>query len=148
VEAFRSIVLRRKNVMATTADDTGVERARKTYEAFASGDMATVSEMLAPDTVWHILGHSSLAGDYKGKEAVFGFFKQLMERTNSTFRLEVHDILANDHHGTSLVTERAERNGKKLESRAVHVTHPDSEGRIKEFWAFQEDQAATDEFWA
>jgi uncharacterized protein len=109
--------------------------------------MKTVSELIADDTVWHILGQSQLAGDYKGKEAVFGFFGKLMDLSGGTFRLEVHDILANDEHGATLVTERAERNGKSWVSRAVHVTHPDSEGRVKEFWAFQEDQRAADQFW-
>jgi hypothetical protein len=46
-----------------------------------------------------------------------------------------------------LVTEHAERNGKKWESRAVQVIHTDSDGRIQEFFAFQEDQRATDAFW-
>ena len=134
--------------MATTAQHANVERARRAYSAFAAGDMTTVRELIADDTVWHILGHSPMAGDYKGKDAVFGFFGQLMARTDGTFRIEVHDVLANDEHGITLVTERAERNGKSWVSRAVHVTHPDSEGRVREFWAFQEDQAASDAFWA
>jgi uncharacterized protein len=134
--------------MATTAQHPNVERARRNYKAFAVGDMAAVREQMTDDTVWHILGHAALAGDYKGIDAVFDFFRQLMERSGGTFRIEVHDILSNDDHGIALVTERAERNSKKWESRAVHVTHPDSEGRIKEFWAFQEDQAAADAFWS
>ena len=134
--------------MATTAQHVNVERARKAYDAFGRGDMATVGELMTDDTVWHILGHGPLAGDYKGKDAVFGFFGKLMELTGGSFKLEIHDILADDEHGVTLVTERAERNGKKWVSRAVHVTHPDSEGRTKEFWAFQEDQAAADAFFA
>ena len=134
--------------MATTAQHVNVERARRAYDAFGRGDMATVSELMAEDTVWHILGQGPLAGDYKGKEAVFGFFGKLMELTGGSFKLEIHDSLANDEHGVALVTERAERNGKKWVSRAVHITHPDSEGRTKEFWAFQEDQAAADAFFA
>lgn len=50
-----------------------VERARRADKAFSAGDMTTVRELTAEDTVWHILGRSPLAGDYKGKEAVFGF---------------------------------------------------------------------------
>ena len=137
-----------RSLMATTAQHTNVQRARRAYEAFGAGDMATVSELIADNTVWHILGHGPLAGDYKGKDAVFGFFGKLMERSGGTFKLEIHDVLANDEHSTVLVTERAEKDGKKWESRAVHVIHTDSEGRNKEFWAFQEDQVASDAFWA
>jgi ketosteroid isomerase-like protein len=133
--------------MATTTQHVNVERVRRAYDAFAAADMATLSDLIADDSVWHILGRGPLAGDYKGKDAVFGFFGKLMELSGGTFKLDVHDILANDEHSTVLVTERANKDGKSWESRAVHVSHIDSEGRNKEFWAFQEDQAAADAFW-
>jgi len=133
--------------MTTTAQHVNVQNLRRAYDAIAAKDMATVSELIADDTVWHIRGHSHLAGDYQGKDAVFGFLGKLTERTGGTFRLEIHDILANDEHSIGLVTEFAERDGKKWVSRAVHVIHTDEDGRIKEFWAIQEDQAAADAFW-
>jgi hypothetical protein len=134
--------------MATTAQHANVQQARRAYEAFDKGDMATVSELLADDIVWHVGGNGPLAGDYKGKDAVFGFFGKLMQLTGGTFKLKVHDILANDEHSVTLVRETAEKDGKKWDSNAVHITHPDSEGRVKEFWAFQENQVAADEFFA
>ena len=133
--------------MATTATNVNLENLRRAYKAFSAGDMETIGGLIADDTVWHIFGHHHLAGDLKGKAAVFEFFGKLMAETGGTFRLEVHDVIANDEHSIGLVTERAEKDGKKWESRAVHVIHTDSEGRNKEFWAFQEDQAAEDAFW-
>ena len=134
--------------MATTAQHANVQRARQGYEAFSKGDMATISELLADDVVWHVGGSSPISGDYKGKDAVFGFFGKLMELTGGTFKIEVHDILANDGHTVTMVRETAEKAGKKFDSKAVHITHPDSEGRIKEFWGFEENQAEADEFFA
>lgn len=134
--------------MATTATNVNLESLRRAYKAFSAGDMATLNELMTDDTVWHILGHNPLSGDYKGKDAVFGFFGKLMELSGGTFKVEVHDTLANDEHSIGLVTESAERNGKKWKSRAAHVVHADSDGRTREFWAFQEDQADTDAFWA
>jgi ketosteroid isomerase-like protein len=134
--------------VATTATNVNLENLRRSYKAFGAGDMGTLSELLSDETVWHILGRNPLSADYKGKDAGFGFFGKLMERSGGTFKLEVHDTLANGDHSIGLVTETAVRNGKKWESRAVHVIHSDSDGRNKEFWAFHEDQAATDAFWA
>ena len=134
--------------MATTAQHPNVERARRNYEATAAGDLGVLRAQMSDEIVWHIFGNSPVSGDYKGKDAVFGFLGQIMQLSGGTFRIEIHDILANENHTTALVTERAERNGKKWESRAVHVVHPDSAGRIKEFWAFQEDTAAADAFWS
>jgi ketosteroid isomerase-like protein len=138
----------RRMPMATTAQHANIQRSKRAYEAFGKGDMATVSDLLADDVLWHVGGSSPLAGDYKGKDAVFGFFGKLVEMTGGTFKLEVHDILANDEHSFTLLTATAERNGKKLDTRQVHVTHPDSEGRVKEFWAFDENQAASDQFYS
>lgn len=134
--------------MATTAQHVNVERGRRNYEAFAKGDMATIRESMTDDVLWHIFGHSPLSGDYRGKDAVFGFFGKLMEMTGGTFKLDVHDVLANDEHGVALVTEHGHRDGKTWNSRTVHVTHLDPQGRVKEFWSFPEDQSAADAFFA
>jgi len=133
--------------MATTAIHSNAQVARRAYEAFGSGDMATVRQLMTDDTVWHILGKNPLSGDKKGKDAVFSFFGQLMQLSGGTFHLDIHDVLASDQHTIVLVTEHAEKDGKKWRSNAVHVIHPDAEGRTKEFWAFQEDQRAADDFW-
>jgi uncharacterized protein len=111
----------RRSAVATTATNVNLENLRRSYKAFSAGDMETIGGLMADDTVWHILGHSHLAGDLRGKDAVFGFFGKLISETEGTFRLEVHDVLANCEHSIGLVTERAEKGGKKWESRAVHV---------------------------
>ena len=51
-----------------------VELTRRGYEAFAKGDMATLSELLADDVTWHVDGAGPLSGTYHGRVEVFGFF--------------------------------------------------------------------------
>jgi ketosteroid isomerase-like protein len=132
--------------MATTAQHANIQRSRRAYEAFATADMKTVGELMADDVVWHVSGNNPISGEYKGKDAVFGFFGKLMQLTGGTFKLEVHDILANDDHSVTLVRETAEIAGKKWDGKSVHISHPDSEGRVKEFWSFSENQTAADDF--
>jgi ketosteroid isomerase-like protein len=132
--------------MATTAQHANVERARRAYEAFGKGDMQAVGEFMADDIVWHVGGNNVISGDYRGKDAVFGFFGRLMQETGGTFKTEVHDILANDKHGATLVTNTAERKGKSLEWRAVNLSHTDHDGRVTEFWVFPENSQELDEF--
>jgi|SRR5437660_8939206 len=134
--------------MATTAQHVNVARTRQAYEAFAKGDMQAVGDSLADNIQWHIAGKSPLAGDYRGKDAVFGFFGKLMEETGGTFKIEVHDILANGEHSVALVTNTAERKGKRLAWRSANITHGDAEGRVTEFWGFNEDSQAVDEFFS
>lgn len=134
--------------MTTTVQHANVERARRAYEAYDRGDMAAISDQLANDTVWHMGGSGQLAGEYRGKDAVFGLLAKIMELSGGTFKLKVHDVLANDDHVVTLASQTAERDGKRFESNVIHVSHPDSEGRTKEFWVFQENQAEADAFFS
>jgi ketosteroid isomerase-like protein len=127
-------------------DHPNLERARAGYEAFAAGDLAAVSDLLSDNIVWHSGGSNILTGDYKGKEAVLGFFGLLMQESDGSFRNEIHDMLANDEHGVALVTMSATRDGKSFEGNLVHIFHM-SDGNMTEFWAIPEDQSRYDEFW-
>jgi len=88
---------------------------RQGYDAFSSGDMDTLRELFHPDIVWHASGRSQLAGDHQGVDTVLGFFAKTMELTGGNFRVEVHDIVANDEHAVGLHTAHAERGGKTLQ---------------------------------
>jgi ketosteroid isomerase-like protein len=129
------------------ADHPNVELLQRGYAAYSSGDMETINEVFADDIVWHIGGRSDLAGDYNGKDEVFGFFAKLMERSEGTNRIEVHDVLANDEHGAVLVTETATRGEHEFSGRSVHTFHL-HDGKVTEFWDAPLDQYATDEFYA
>jgi ketosteroid isomerase-like protein len=119
--------------------------ARRGYDAFTRGDMEAVSDLFADDIVWHVGGRGPLAGDYRGKDEVLGFLAKTMELTGGTFRLEIHDVLANDEHVTALLVARGEREGKTLEDRQAHVLHVKG-GKVTEYWGHPGDQYAIDEF--
>ena len=123
------------------------ELLRRGYEAFGSGDMATLNELLSDDIIWHVPGKSPVSGDYKGKDQVFQFFGQIVQMTGGSFKNEIHDLLANNEHGTVLVTTTADREGKHLDDRQVHVFHL-KDGKTTEFWNHSGDQYALDEFWS
>jgi ketosteroid isomerase-like protein len=120
---------------------------RTGYAAFGRGDMEAISGLFDDDIVWHVPGRSQVAGDYRGKDAVFGFFAKTMELTGGTFRLEVHDVLANDDHSVGLTHLSGERNGKTLSDNGVQVLHI-RDGKATESWLHPGDPYATDEFWS
>jgi uncharacterized protein len=128
-------------------DHPNLELLRRGYAAYGSGDMDTINELFADDVVWHVAGRSPLAGDYNGKEQVFGFFARLQEMSEGTSKVEVHDLLADDEHGVALVVESATRSGRSHQGNATHVFHL-RDGQVTEFWDAQTDQYAADEFWS
>jgi ketosteroid isomerase-like protein len=120
---------------------------RRGYEAFAAGDVATMTELLDENVVWHTPGRSSISGDQKGRDATLQLFGRLAQETNGTFKLDVHEILANDEHAVVLADLSAEKDGKSLSgAHVVNVFHL-KDGKLTEAWGSSDDQYAVDEFW-
>ncbi|HTX28887.1 MAG TPA: nuclear transport factor 2 family protein [Streptosporangiaceae bacterium] len=126
------------------AEHPNVARIRDGYAAFAAGDLAVLTDLFADDLLWHLGGRSQLAGDYRGREAVFGLFGKLMEVTEGSFRLDIHAVLADDEHAVALVFVTASRGGRSIADNDAHVFHM-RDGKVAEFWTAATDQYAFDE---
>jgi uncharacterized protein len=70
-----------------------------------------------------------------------------MEVTGGTFRVELHDVAANDEPAVAIYVSRGQREGRTLENKNVLVGHIRN-GRLDEAWQLSEDQYAADEFLA
>ena len=123
------------------------EAARRAYEAFRAGDMATMGDLMSNDIVWHAPGRNPISGTYRGKEEVFGLFAKIAEATDGPMEMSIHDLLASDDHVVALLEVTASRGDRHLESRAVHIMHV-ADGKLTEFWNFPEDPSIGDEFWS
>ena len=84
------------------AEHPDAERIRRAFAAFARGDMATMTELIAEDTVWHIPGRGPLSGDHRGRDTVFELFSRLVQGSEGTFTQELHDALGSDEHAVAL----------------------------------------------
>jgi uncharacterized protein (TIGR02246 family) len=127
-------------------EHANAELFQRGYAAFQAGDMDTVRSLLADDVVWHNPGSNHLSGDYRGADAAMGLFVKFFEDSGGTFRVDVHDILADDTHGVALITASGSSGGKAMNSRSAHIAHLVG-GKLTESWIFAEDQREVDEFW-
>jgi uncharacterized protein len=119
---------------------------REGFAAFGRGDMdALRKQFFADDVRWHAAGRNPTSGDYEGTEQVLQFFARLVELTDGTLSLELHDVLANDEHAVALVTVRGERAGKQLNDHMVETMHI-RDGKVAEVWVHTTDLYAVDEF--
>ncbi len=128
-------------------NDANTKLIQRGFDAFAQGDMATMTELLAPDIVWHSPGNNILSGDYNGLEEVLGLFGRVAQETGGQLTNDVHAILADDDHGVALVNSTATRNDKTVSTHQVFVYHL-AGGKATEVWLFNDDQAATDDLWS
>src|SRR5215472_9233013 len=131
---------------AAMTEHPNVELTRRGYDAFARGDLAALAGLIADDVTWHALGLGPLSGTYHGRDEVFGFFGRLAEETGGTFRLDVHDVLANDDHAVALCMLSASRGNKSVEFPVANVSHI-RDGKVTEFWTATTDPQASIDFW-
>jgi len=129
------------------AEHPNVGLLRKGYEAFAKGDMATLTELFSEDAVWHVPGANPISGVHRGRDAVFAAFAKTGQLSGGTLKIELHDVLSNDEHAVALTRETASRQGKQYDMLEVAVYHVRN-GKVTEYWAFPEDQRRYDEFWS
>lgn len=124
-----------------------VTLAKKGYEAFRAGDLATLNEVFADNIVFHVPGNGIVSNTYQGKDATFGYFGQLVELTNGTVKVESLKVYVSDDQVAMLDRITAERNGKTLNQELVLVLKV-QDGKFVEGWDHFEDLAAWNEFWS
>lgn len=123
------------------------ELIRQGYEAFNSGDLATLSELFAEDAVWHAAGSGVLSGTKQGRDAIMAYFGELGARSQGSFQATVRDVVGGETHTVAIQQSRAESNGKTLDV-ATAIAFVLRDGKIVEGREFFEDTAKSDEFWA
>ena len=124
------------------SSDATVELLRKAGDAFNSGDAQAVAALLTDDIEWHEIGR---ADPIIGKEALAARFAGALPEWE--INVDTHDILANDEHAIALVTAHAKLGGKQLTYRTAEIYHV-RDGKISARWAFSDDTAAINEFFA
>ncbi|HET9498104.1 MAG TPA: nuclear transport factor 2 family protein [Candidatus Limnocylindria bacterium] len=124
------------------SSDAAVAVIRQLSEAFNARDEATISSLLADNIEWHEIGR---AEPIRGKAALAERFSGALPKWQIT--PEVHDIVANDDHVVMLVTATATMDGRSFTYRVAEIYHV-RDGKVTARWAFSDDTAAINEFFA
>jgi uncharacterized protein len=115
-------------------------------EMYAGGDLAPVEALLAEDVVWHVPGTSPIAGDYRGREAVTGYFRFRRQLAGGAILVARG---GETHHSEALVQladGRAQMGGREVVWRTAGVYRV-ADGRIAEAWLVPLDQEQFDRAW-
>jgi len=88
---------------------------RTMIEKFLHGDLAAVGRCFAADAVWELPGRGTLAGEYKGPDAIIGFLARAFELSGGTLRLDVLDVLASDTGAAHVQRVTADNRGRQLD---------------------------------
>jgi len=121
--------------------------ARRGFEDFVRGDVASLLGLFAPDAVWHVPGANAMTGDYRGLAEIGRFLRRTAEETNGTYRVDLLWTVADDEHLVAVYRARGEREGRTLDiEQALFIAVEN--GLWRDIRAQPLDQAAFDAFWA
>ena len=79
---------------ATTVTATDVDVVRALFGAFASGDLAALSDLLHADATWHHHNDDRLGGIHRGADAVVAYLTESALLTAGTLHAEPQSVLA------------------------------------------------------
>ena len=87
---------------------------------------------------WHVTGNSVLSGDYKGCDAIYGYFGQLMETTGGTFKATLLQVLADDYYSMAMQRSESTVNGRPVSTTDVLIDRVEN-GQAVETWIYFQD---------
>lgn len=126
---------------------TKAERLRTAMQAVSRGDFKSFGEtLLSDDVVWHWPGRSSVAGEYRGRDAALELLQGFHRLTQGRLDVQPLDILDGRDYLMSFTHVTAEQEGKKLDVIMADAMRFGPDGRVVEFWTLSNDQDAVDSF--
>jgi ketosteroid isomerase-like protein len=123
-----------------------VARIRDAFRAFAERDAMTLGRLIGNGVVWRVPGTSSMAGEYRGRAAIFEFLRRAAELTGGSYRTELLDVWAGDQLVVGLYRATGERDGRRLDIPQALVFRFEGE-ELREVLAVPGEPAAFDAFW-
>lgn len=129
-------------------DDANMAIVRRGYAAFNAGDMATLRELLSHDVAHHVPGTSQVAGEYKGVDAVLGYYGKLAELTEGQFRADLIEVHSDGGaHALAVQQNTATRNGITRVSRAS-ILFTFLDGKVTDLHQMHADLSGEDAFFS
>jgi ketosteroid isomerase-like protein len=132
--------------------DTAIELLDRLHKAqnefYASGSGAALEQLLTPDITWNVPGDNRIAGNYRGIEEVFGYFRRRRELADHTFQMKRRDVLAGGGDRIAALTDGF-ATIRNVDHRWSTVGLYDVIGRqIAACWLLPLDQRAFDAIWS
>ena len=101
--------------------------------------------LLSPDVTFLQPGRSTVSGLYKGRDAVFGWFGELLAASDGTFRPELLTLYPNETQVVAVNRATATRGDATLSADAALVFEV-SDGLVTAVTIHQQHQEEWDEF--
>src|SRR4051794_17420527 len=132
----------REAAMAETENQLLVRRG---FEAFNTGDLDTLVQIIADDAVQTMPGNNLVSGEHKGREAILVMYGRLFEETGGTLKVDLEATYAAGNAVVAVYHGTAKRNGRTLDQRHALVFEIEH-GQAVRLTDLPADVAADDRF--
>jgi ketosteroid isomerase-like protein len=123
-------------------------KVRELVGALQRGALETVIDSYTDDAVYRVGGNNLVSGNFQGHQEMMEFFVKLGELTGGPLKIELTDVMADDHHAVLFWTLSAEKQSKSLDATGTMAFKINDEGKFTESWFLSSDQRAYDEFYS
>jgi len=120
--------------------------ARRSYEAWNSGDLDVIRAYFTDDAVLHLAGNNAMSGTYRGRDAVMDAIARNIQGWGP--HAEVETILGSNDHVIVFCQVTSERDGKTLDVVLAQAIKFNAEGKVTEAWFLPNDQRGYDQFFS
>ncbi len=120
---------------------------KRGFDAFAVGDIPTLSELFHDDASWTGQPSGILTNDYRGRDAILGFFGTLMQETGGTYTTAPTVFAASGDKVFVETRVRGSRKGRSIDAKYVFLFDVVN-GRVRTVEEYASAVAETSAFWA
>jgi ketosteroid isomerase-like protein len=132
---------------ADVDEHPNVERTREVFDAFLRRDGIVVGRMIDDGTVWRVPGRSRMAGEHRGRKAIFEFLRQTGRLTDGTYRADLRYVVGDEEHVVAMYRATGRRGDRTLDLDQLLIFR--YRGDLwADVLAVPSDLYAFDEFWS
>lgn len=133
---------------ATAGEHPNARLMRDFFSAFGAADRDRLTDLTAPDLVWHFPGSSPISGDWHGVDGLLDGIRTIaMNLGQGKNGFELLHVLASDDVAVTVHRDYYTGNGNSLDLRYVLFVRI-AGGRMAEVWEIPFDQAENDRYMA
>ena len=130
-------------VITGAVSDPKVQAILAYQQAIAEGRINDARQVFQTDVLYTVPGANSMSGEYRGADAVMGYFGRLMDLTGGTYAITAMHWMVSEDHEALMTANTASRAGHALTwGEVLAFTFVD--GRKSRIRHFVDDQAAVD----
>jgi len=133
----------------TASGDTDIDLVRAVFGAFASGDLAALSDLFHADATWHHHNDDRHGGIHRGADAIIAYLTESALVTAGTLQAEPGSVMTDGqgHVAVAVQFSASRPDGRTIDCPQVLLVTVDG-GRVRTIDQFVGDPAAVAAFWA